>query len=94
MNQSTQRIIRNKIGLLNLAEELGNDPLFEFCRWKANFRILDVAEVKTVPYKPISHPIVERLIRSNSITDCTRESTPPPNMTRWLPASHIKESGY
>ena len=24
MNQSTQRIIRNKIGLLNLAEELGN----------------------------------------------------------------------
>jgi len=24
MNQSTQRIIRNKLGLLNLAEELGN----------------------------------------------------------------------
>ena len=24
MNQSTQRIIKNKIGLLNLAEELGN----------------------------------------------------------------------
>ena len=24
MNESTQRIIRNKIGLLNLAEELGN----------------------------------------------------------------------
>ena len=24
MNQSTQRIIRNKIGLLNLAEELSN----------------------------------------------------------------------
>ncbi len=62
MNQSTQRIIRNKIGLLNLAEELANDPLSEFCRWKANFRILDVAEVKTVPYTPISHPIVERLI--------------------------------
>jgi hypothetical protein len=39
-----------------------NDPLFRFHQWKANLRILDVTEVKTVPYLPISHPFVERLI--------------------------------
>ena len=39
-----------------------HDPLFWFHRWKANLRILDVSEVKTVPYLPISHPFVERLI--------------------------------
>ncbi len=39
-----------------------NDPLFRFHRWKSNLRILDVTEVKTVPYVPISHPFVERLI--------------------------------
>jgi len=39
-----------------------NDPLFLFQRWKANLRILDVTEVKTVPYAPLSHPFVERLI--------------------------------
>jgi putative transposase len=39
-----------------------NDPLFRFHRWKANLRILDVTEVKTVPYLPISHPFIERLI--------------------------------
>jgi len=39
-----------------------NDPLFRFRRWKANLRILEITEVKTVPYVPISHPFVERLI--------------------------------
>ena len=39
-----------------------NDPLFEFHRWKANLRILDVDEIKTVPLVPLSHPFVERLI--------------------------------
>jgi len=39
-----------------------NDPLFLFHQWRANLRILDVAEVKTVPYMPLSHPFVERLI--------------------------------
>jgi putative transposase len=28
----------------------------------ANLRILDVEEIKTVPYAPLSHPFVERLI--------------------------------
>jgi putative transposase len=41
-----------------------NDPLFRFHRWKANLRILDVEEIKTVPETPVSHPFVERLIKS------------------------------
>ena len=39
-----------------------HDPLFEFHRWKANLRILDVTQIKTVPEVPLSHPFVERLI--------------------------------
>jgi len=39
-----------------------NDPLFRFHRWKANLRILEATEVKTVPHFRVSHPIVERLI--------------------------------
>ena len=39
-----------------------NDPLFLFRQWNANLRILDVMEVKTVRYAPLSHPFVERLI--------------------------------
>lgn len=41
-----------------------NDPLFKFHRWKANLRILEIEEIKSVPYTPISHPFVERLIGS------------------------------
>jgi transposase InsO family protein len=39
-----------------------NDPLFQFYRWRANLRVLDIEEIKSVPYTPISHPFVERLI--------------------------------
>jgi putative transposase len=39
-----------------------HDPLFKFHRWKANLRILEVTEVKTVAHVPLSHPFVERLI--------------------------------
>jgi len=39
-----------------------NDPLFRHHQWQANLRILDIDEVKTAPYTPISHPFVERLI--------------------------------
>jgi putative transposase len=39
-----------------------NDPLFRFQRWKANLRVLDVCDVKSVPHVPLSHPFVERLI--------------------------------
>ena len=36
--------------------------MFRFYRWQANLRILEVAEIKTVPCVPLSHPFVERLI--------------------------------
>jgi len=39
-----------------------NDPLFTFHRWRANLRILSIDEIKTIPYTPVSHPFVERLI--------------------------------
>ena len=39
-----------------------HDPLYRFKQWQANLRILEVAEIKTVPYVPLSHPFVERLI--------------------------------
>jgi putative transposase len=39
-----------------------NDPLYRFHRWQANLRVLEVAEIKTVPYVPLSHPFIERLI--------------------------------
>ena len=38
-----------------------HDPLFQFYRWQANLRILDVETVQTVPQVPWSHPFVERL---------------------------------
>src|SRR5262249_52449825 len=39
-----------------------HDRLFEFHRWQANLRILDIEAIKTVPFVPLSHPFVERLI--------------------------------
>jgi transposase InsO family protein len=39
-----------------------HDPLFLFHRWRANLRILQIREIKSVPYVPLSHPFVERLI--------------------------------
>ncbi len=33
-------------------------------RWLASLRNLEIDELKTVPYTPISHPFVERLIGS------------------------------
>src|SRR5260370_39428734 len=39
-----------------------HDPLYRFEQWQANLRILDVCEIKTVPYVPLSHPFVERLV--------------------------------
>jgi len=41
-----------------------NDPLFQYHRWKANLRVLDIEEIKSVPHVPMSHPFDERLIGS------------------------------
>jgi len=39
-----------------------HDPLYQFHQWQANLRVLEIQEIKTVPYVPLSHPFVERLI--------------------------------
>ena len=54
-----------------------NEPPFEFGRWKDNLRILEIEEIKTFPYVPVSHPFVERLIeairRELQIASCRLE---------------------
>jgi len=39
-----------------------NDPLYRSHRWRANLRVLEIEEIKSVPYVPLSHPFIERLI--------------------------------
>ena len=39
-----------------------HDPLYRLHQWQANLRVLGVREIKTVPYVPLSHPFIERLI--------------------------------
>ena len=39
-----------------------HDALFEAHRWRANPRILEIDEIKTVRNVPMSHPFVERVI--------------------------------
>ena len=38
------------------------DPVFRFYPWQANLRIIDIREVKTIPFVPVSHPFIDRLI--------------------------------
>ena len=60
MDQFTRRIIGGSKSPRYLSSD--HDPLFRFHQWHANLRILEVTQVKTVPYVPLSHPFVERLI--------------------------------
>ena len=39
-----------------------HDPLFRYRQWRANLRIREIEEIKTVPHAPISHPFTERLV--------------------------------
>jgi len=41
-----------------------NDPLFQYHRLKANLRVLEIEEIKSIPQVPMSHPFVGRLIES------------------------------
>ena len=56
------KIISNKSLPNRLSTD--NDPLFKFYQWQSNLRVLEIDEIKSVPYTPTSHPFVERLIRS------------------------------
>jgi putative transposase len=39
-----------------------NGPLYRFHQWQANLRVLELTQIKSIPYVPLSHPFVERLI--------------------------------
>ena len=39
-----------------------HNPLFRFHRWLATLRVLEIEEIKALPYAPASHPFVERVI--------------------------------
>ena len=41
---------------------LDHDPLFRYQRWRANLRVLEIDELKTVPNTPRSPTFIERLI--------------------------------
>jgi putative transposase len=58
------RMFRRAIRSAALPQYLSSDhdPLYRFHQWQANLRVLEVTEIKTVPYAPLSHPFVERLI--------------------------------
>ena len=55
------RAIRGHRGLPKYLSS-DNDPLYRFHQWQANLRILEVTEIKSLPYVPLSHAFVERLI--------------------------------
>jgi hypothetical protein len=45
-----------------------NDPLYRFHQWQANLRVLELTEIKSIPYVPLSHPFVERIHLRSAIT--------------------------
>jgi hypothetical protein len=45
-----------------------HDPLYRFHQWEANLRILEVTEIKTVPYVPLSRAPQRRSITSGGRT--------------------------
>ena len=54
--------VLSRFGSLLRLVSSDHDPLFLFHRWRANLRILQIQEIKSVTDVPISHPFVERLI--------------------------------
>ena len=61
---SVCRMFNHAIAAKNLPKYVStdHDPLFRFHRWLANLRVLEIDEIKSVPYVPVSHPFIERLI--------------------------------
>jgi hypothetical protein len=57
MELSLCRMFQRTIRLQPLPKYLSsdNDPLYRFHHWQANLRILQVEEIKTVAYVPLSH---------------------------------------
>ena len=64
-----------------------HDPPFRFRRWLANLRVLEVEEIKSVPWTPRSHTFVERLIGTirRELWYC------PPDSTRAFGSDRVLE---
>ena len=64
LSLTPRRMFNQAIARKSTPKYLSSDnvPLFEYHRWQANLRILDIEEIKSIPYTPVSHPFVERLI--------------------------------
>ncbi|OFZ44300.1 MAG: hypothetical protein A2504_00240 [Bdellovibrionales bacterium RIFOXYD12_FULL_39_22] len=58
------RMLSRAVGNLKTPKYISsdNDPLFQYFVWHANLRIMEIEEIKSVPYVPLSHPFIERLI--------------------------------
>jgi len=61
---SVCRMFNQIIAGNNLPKRLSfdNAPIFQFRQWNANLGILEIEPIRTVPYVPVSHPFIERLI--------------------------------
>ena len=61
---SVCRMFNRAIARQHMPKHLSSDhdALLRFQRWRANLRILEVDEIKTIPNTPRSHAFVERLI--------------------------------
>jgi len=63
------------------------DPLYRFHQWLANLRVLEVTEIKTAPYVPLSHPLSSGSSGPYAENAWTaRYSGPPPT---WRPSYSI-----
>lgn len=62
--QSACRMFNQIVFYLNLPKYLSSDhdPLFKYYQWQANLRICEIQSIKSIPYTPVSHPFIERLI--------------------------------
>jgi len=69
-----------------------NDPLYRFHQWQANLRVLEIEEIKTVPYVALSHPFVDETDRNgppgalgpNIILDGSRSGGEAPSFPELL----------
>jgi hypothetical protein len=70
-----------------------NEPLFKFHRWQASLRILDVKEIKSVSYVPMSHPFIERMLhfRGNHQRRSANEPNRHPRISTTIAGNPIAE---
>ncbi|HTF61185.1 MAG TPA: hypothetical protein VK638_00590 [Edaphobacter sp.] len=71
-------------------------PLYRFHQWQANLRVLEVAEIKTIPYVPLSHSRHNLSIRNTSRTPFSTwtHSVPPCGPSSTQPNMGGRISGW